>query len=50
VFIEVICDDNSVLEENMKQKIANSPDFEGKDPAQAFEDLKLRIANYVKVA
>eukprot|EP00298_Acanthocystis_sp_HF-20_P009168 c18145_g1_i3.p1 GENE.c18145_g1_i3~~c18145_g1_i3.p1 ORF type:complete len:515 (+),score=193.12 c18145_g1_i3:69-1613(+) len=48
VFVEVICDDETVLQENMKQKIANSPDFAGIDPAEALISLKQRIANYEK--
>eukprot|EP00301_Raphidiophrys_heterophryoidea_P007933 c13007_g1_i2.p1 GENE.c13007_g1_i2~~c13007_g1_i2.p1 ORF type:complete len:308 (+),score=81.74 c13007_g1_i2:23-925(+) len=49
VFIEVICNDKAILEENMRQKIQNSPDFAGKNFDEALQDLKKRIAYYAEV-
>mmetsp|Transcript_11429 Transcript_11429/g.18607 ORF Transcript_11429/g.18607 Transcript_11429/m.18607 type:complete len:824 (-) Transcript_11429:42-2513(-) len=49
VFIEVICDDEEVLVENLLSKIRNSPDFHGLDEQTALTDLKSRIENYEKV-
>lgn len=46
VFVESLCDDEAVLEANMKTKVASSPDFRGMDPELALIDLKQRIANY----
>eukprot|EP00924_Labyrinthula_sp_SR-Ha-C_P002721 maker-scaffold_13-snap-gene-5.2-mRNA-1 protein AED:0.08 eAED:0.09 QI:0/1/0.75/1/1/1/4/94/801 len=49
VFLEVICDDESMLEENYKIKVQNSPDFVGMDMTEALADLKSRVDNYKKV-
>ncbi|CAK8998941.1 Probable global transcription activator SNF2L1 (ATP-dependent helicase SMARCA1) (DNA-dependent ATPase SNF2L) (Nucleosome-remodeling factor subunit SNF2L) (SWI/SNF-related matrix-associated actin-dependent regulator of chromatin subfamily A member 1) [Durusdinium trenchii] len=49
VFIEVICDDEEVLMENLLSKVRNSPDFEGMDEEKAITDLRTRIRNYEKV-
>jgi len=46
VFVEVICDDAQVLEENILDKVRNSPDYQGMDEAVAMKDMKDRIANY----
>ena len=46
IFIETICDDKELLEENYLYKIRNSPDFEGLSEEQAMEDLKMRAAKY----
>ena len=46
IFIESICDDKELLEENYLYKIRNSPDFEGLSEEQAMEDLKMRAAKY----
>eukprot|EP00512_Aurantiochytrium_limacinum_P005207 CAMPEP_0171498374 /NCGR_PEP_ID=MMETSP0958-20121227/7813_1 /TAXON_ID=87120 /ORGANISM="Aurantiochytrium limacinum, Strain ATCCMYA-1381" /LENGTH=868 /DNA_ID=CAMNT_0012032763 /DNA_START=697 /DNA_END=3303 /DNA_ORIENTATION=+ len=48
VFIEVICDDEEVLMENLLSKVRNSPDFEGMDEEKALGDLRARIAAYEK--
>jgi len=48
VFLEVICDDEEVLHENLMAKIRSSPDFAGMDEDAALEDLKIRIANYTE--
>ena len=37
LFIESICDDPEVLEQNLRQKIASSPDYREMPPEQVFE-------------
>jgi len=49
VFVEVLCDDPEVTETNMKNKVANSPDFAGLSLEEAFEDLKARVRKYEEV-
>ncbi|CAM9280496.1 unnamed protein product [Ectocarpus fasciculatus] len=49
VFIESICNDERVLQNNFLQKVRNSPDFEGMDEAVALDDLKSRIKAYEAV-
>ena len=49
MYVEVICDDEEVLVENLLSKIRSSPDFQGMDEQQALADLKVRIANYEAV-
>ena len=46
VFVESICEAPNILEENMRSKAANSPDYVGMSPQQALADLRIRIANY----
>ncbi|GBG34869.1 6-phosphofructo-2-kinase/fructose-2,6-bisphosphatase 2 [Hondaea fermentalgiana] len=48
-FIEVICDDEEVLLENLLSKVRNSPDFMGMDERQALSDLRARIEAYERV-
>lgn len=46
VFVESICDDNELLEENYRFKISNSPDYNGMDPEEALADIKARVKKY----
>jgi len=46
LFIESVCDDQFMLEENFRSKIKNSPDFEGMGAEEAYRDLVQRIRNY----
>ena len=46
LFLESICDDEELLQENLQFKIVSSPDFEGIPLEEALEDLKQRIAIY----
>ena len=48
VFVESICDDEELLEDNFREKISISPDFKGMKYEDALKDLKLRVANYEK--
>ncbi len=49
VFVESLCDDVGLLEDNFRLKVRNSPDFEGMDEEAAMADLKARVANYEAV-
>lgn len=49
IFIESICNDESVIVKNVKQKIKHSPDYAHMDQEIAMEDLMKRIDNYKKV-
>ena len=49
VFVESICDDKDLLEENFRQKIKISPDFAGMPFSAALTDLKARVKNYEDV-
>ena len=46
VFVESICEAANILEENMRSKVENSPDFIGMSKEQALLELRQRIANY----
>ena len=46
VFVESICDDEELLEENFKYKVMNSPDFVGMSVQEAITDLRNRVRNY----
>jgi hypothetical protein len=46
VFLESICDDRELLEENYRYKISQSPDFDGMSEQEAFADLRQRVKKY----
>ena len=46
VFVESICDDKELLQENYNVKISTSPDFEGMSREDALADLQERIRKY----
>ena len=46
LFLESICDDRELLEENFQVKISSSPDFDHMTKEEALEDLRARIATY----
>jgi 6-phosphofructo-2-kinase len=46
VFVESICDDTELLEENYRYKVSSSPDFNGMPEADALHDLRNRVAKY----
>ena len=48
LFIESICDDQSVLQKNYDLKLAND-DYKGMDPIAALRDFKERVAAYERV-
>lgn len=46
VFVESICDDEELLNENFRFKVSNSPDYVGMDEETALADLRSRVAKY----
>ncbi|CAI2171022.1 3346_t:CDS:10 [Funneliformis geosporum] len=48
LFIESICNDNEVLEKNMRLKLSG-PDYRKMDPEKALADFRKRVSNYEKV-
>lgn len=46
VFVESVCDDAEMLEENFRFKVQNSPDFAGMTTQEAIEDLRKRVQKY----
>jgi 6-phosphofructo-2-kinase len=46
VFVESICDDSELLEENYRYKVSSSPDFAGMPVSDALADLRARVAKY----
>eukprot|EP00249_Psilotum_nudum_P019616 c27343_g1_i1 orf=1147-3000(-) len=50
IFLETICNDQAVLDRNIRLKIQQSPDYADEtDYNKAREDFKARLANYEKV-
>ncbi|KAF7923126.1 uncharacterized protein EAE98_007831 [Botrytis deweyae] len=45
LFIESVCEDESLLEANMRLKL-RGPDYKDKDPESSLRDFKLRVAAY----
>lgn len=46
VFVESICDDLELLEENYRYKVSNSPDFDSMSTEEALDDLRSRVRKY----
>ena len=46
VFVESICDDAELLEQNYRFKISNSPDYQGVPEEEALADLRERVTKY----
>lgn len=46
LFIECVCDDPVILEENYRQILKYSADYSGMAPELALNDLTLKIAHY----
>ncbi|HEY7039172.1 MAG TPA: 6-phosphofructo-2-kinase/fructose-2,6-bisphosphatase [Methylomirabilota bacterium] len=49
LFIEIRCDDPSVIEANIRATKLSSPDYEDADPEDAATDFRARIAHYERV-
>lgn len=45
LFMESICDDKDLLEQNIRLKLSG-PDYRGQDPAVALADFRMRVKNY----
>lgn len=51
IFLESICDDASLVDRNIREKVRTSPDYaDWLDKEAAVRDLESRIANYQKVS
>jgi broad specificity phosphatase PhoE/predicted kinase len=48
VFVESICSDPRIVEENIRANKARSPDYEGVPEAEAVRDFRLRIGHYAR--
>ena len=48
VFVEVICTDDKVLEENVLNKVRSSPDYAGMSLEMALADFRQRIQHYTE--
>jgi len=46
IFVESLCDDAELLEENFRFKVQNSPDFKGMTEEEAITDLRERVQKY----
>jgi broad specificity phosphatase PhoE len=46
VFLEVICTDEKIIEENIKETKLTSPDYAKMNPEEAVADFRKRIAHY----
>jgi len=46
IFVESICDEEQVIENNIRCKVKTSPDFAGMDIEEAIRDIKKRIGRY----
>ncbi len=49
IFMEVICDEDRFLEENIKSVKTSTPDYENVEPEEAIKDFKERRKNYMDV-
>lgn len=49
MFVESICDEEDLLEENIRKVKLSTPDYRGMDPEEAVADFKRRRENYMKV-
>jgi broad specificity phosphatase PhoE/predicted kinase len=47
--IETICDDEAIIEQNIRETKLTSPDYLGIDPEQAVRDFRARIDHYARV-
>lgn len=49
IFMEVICDDDNVLDENIRAVKSATPDYENVEAEEAIQDFKKRRKNYMDV-
>ncbi|MBZ0121818.1 MAG: 6-phosphofructo-2-kinase/fructose-2,6-bisphosphatase, partial [Sandaracinaceae bacterium] len=48
VFVESVCDDEAIVEANVRQTKLHMPDYVGFDPDEAVRDFRARIAHYAQ--
>lgn len=46
VFVESVCDDEELLEENFRFKVSHSPDYKDMTQEEAIKDLRQRVKKY----
>jgi broad specificity phosphatase PhoE len=46
LFVEILCDDPTIIEANIRSTKLSSPDYENVDPDEAVRDFRARIAHY----
>lgn len=46
IFVESVCEDERVVEANVRENKLRSPDYIGVDPEEAIRDFRARIAHY----
>jgi broad specificity phosphatase PhoE/predicted kinase len=49
LFVEIACDDPSIIEDNIRNTKLSSPDYENMDPDDAVKDFRNRIAHYERI-
>lgn len=45
-FVESVCDDDEIIQSNIKEVKVNSPDYQGVNPDEACQDFQARINQY----
>lgn len=48
VFVESVCEDEALIESNIRQTKLHMPDYAGSDPDAAVADFRARIAHYAR--
>jgi len=48
LFVESVCDDHTIIEDNIRATKVDSPDYAGQDPDTAVEDFRQRILHYAR--
>ena len=49
IFVESICNNEDIINENIRAVKLNMPDYKGENPEKAVEDFKKRIENYESI-
>lgn len=49
VFVESVCNDEALIESNIRQTKLHMPDYAGMDPDEAVRDFRARIGHYERV-
>ncbi len=48
LFVEIICNDRSIVEKNVRKNKLNLPDYEGMSPEEALRDFRARMDQYAR--
>ena len=49
IFVESICEDEKLVEENIRSVKVSTPDYQGMDPEEAVRDFNMRRDRYIEV-